>query len=810
MRFFLCSLLLFVVLSCSNSKSKRHQLIDFAPNNSEVILKSSNLESLKSAVANNAFFNTLSKTKNYKDLENVLKPTSELKPDGEVLICLSKSTEDSLEYTLVTRFSETLFQTDSLKNYVEETLQYKSHSITKSTLENDVFFSAVIDSTFLMSSSKDIITKVFNGNSGDSDLKRLYDVTSDNNNSSVLLKTKSSFTPAFFKEDSLKSSELCDVLTLDVELLQDDIFINGIAKSLDSSQSVINLFQNTVPQENQMQHITPGNSDGYLSFTFDDFQVLNKNLIRFNDKDSITESTTLFNSIIEVGVIYEDDKRAVTLNSIDVIATQDALLDEQSNIDTYRDITIFEFSKSDIFQKTFNPLLSNISVSKYCILDNYFVFANSSEQLQNIIANYQNKTTYGSRSYFEELSENLSGESSLMFVAKSQLLETLVETNLAETNNLNLKEYNLSAIQFIYDTNFAHIHGGIIKGQEKRSQHSVSESFTLKLDADLLTDPQFVTNHITKQKDIVVQDIKNNLYLISNTGKVLWKKQLNGAVLGNVEQIDIYKNGRLQLVFATKNRVYVIDRKGRDVTPFPLKFNNDITQPLSVFDYDKNKNYRLLVTQGETVLMYDVRGKIVSGFTFKSANSDIISQPKHFRIGSKDYLVLKTKNKLYILDRTGRTRVSPKSKNTFSNEPVFLYQNNFTTTTEDGQLVSIDTRGNASKVNLNLGSNHNLETTSKTRVTFHENKLGIKSRTIELDYGNYTRPSIFYINDKIYVALTDLQAKKAYLYDSQGKLIPNFPVYANAPISLDNIDNDKSLEFATKGDANTIILYQIN
>ena len=34
--------------------------------------------------------------------------------------------------------------------------------------------------------------------------------------------------------------------------------------------------------------------------------------------------------------------------------------------------------------------------------------------------------------------------------------------------------------------------------------------------------PQFVKNHITKQKEIVVQDINNNLYLISNKGKIIW------------------------------------------------------------------------------------------------------------------------------------------------------------------------------------------------------------------------------------------------------------------------------------------------
>ena len=122
-----------------------------------------------------------------------------------------------------------------------------------------------------------------------------------------------------------------------------------------------------------------------------------------------------------------------------------------------------------------------------------------------------------------------------------------------------------------------------------------------------------MVNHLNKQKEIVVQDIKNNLYLISNSGKILWKKQLEGPVLGTIEQIDIFKNGRLQLLFATPHKVYLIDRNGKDVAPFPGNFNDVITQPLSVFDYDKDKNYRLLVTQGKNILMYDKNLKEVKG-----------------------------------------------------------------------------------------------------------------------------------------------------------------------------------------------------
>ena len=83
------------------------------------------------------------------------------------------------------------------------------------------------------------------------------------------------------------------------------------------------------------------------------------------------------------------------------------------------------------------------------------------------------------------------------------------------------------------------------------------------------------------------------------------EKKLSGPIIGRINQVDLYKNGRFQMVFSTENRVYVLDIIGKDVGPFPLKFKDKITQAVSVFDYDKNRNYRFLVTQGQSLLMYD-------------------------------------------------------------------------------------------------------------------------------------------------------------------------------------------------------------
>ncbi|MCH4554066.1 ribonuclease HII [Aestuariibaculum lutulentum] len=811
MRFFCFSLLLCLTFSCTNTKTNRQQPIDYIPENTSVVLKTSNLESLKSSINNSDLLQKFSKTNPYNNLESKLESVSLLKPKSDVLICFSNTKADSLEFTVITKYHDQLVKTDSLPNYKEETIAGSKQKITKSTFNKSTFYSTVIDSMFIASSSKTIIDAAFNNDRiPNSELEKIYNTTSNDRTLSALVKADNPIIKSLFIEDTLSLKAFTNYLAVDIDVSQNEIYVNGISKANDSTESLINIFKNTVPQENQIQNITPSNTDGFLSFTFRNFENLKTNLQAYKKQDSIDNNTELFNNIIEVGVIYQDNDRAVVLNTIDVIATEDALISEQNTIDTFRETEIYSFSKPDVFSKTFSPLITFNNASKYCILDNFFVFADNMDLLQNIITNYQNKTTLSEKDVFIQAKEQLVDASSLMLVANPTTLKQVISQNFDEELNINLDHYNISALQFIYDNNFAHVNGIIKKGKARAEENAVSEELNIKLDNDILTDPQFVKNHITGEKEIVVQDIKNNLYLISNKGKILWKKELQGAVLGTIEQIDIYKNGRLQLAFATPNRVYVIDRNGKDVSPFPMKFNDKITQPLAVFDYDKNKNYRLLVTQGKHVLMYNDDAKEVKGFTFKSANNSIITTPKHFRIGSKDYIAIKTADKLYILDRTGKTRVTPKTGYSYSTEPVFEYNNTFTTTGVNGHLISVDTKGNVASRNLNLSEKHSLTTSTKSLVAQSENKLTIKNKTIELDYGNYTAPGFFYLNDKIYISITDLQTHKAYLFDSQAKLLPNFPVYGNSPIQLDNINKDRNLEFVTKGESNSILLYQLN
>lgn len=809
-KFCFYAILIAVIYGC-DSTSKKSEIIDYLNNNASVIIKVRNVGSLKSNIKNNPFLQELESSNSYTNLSGKLALLKHLKTEDDLYLSLFKDNNDSLQFTVVTKLKKDLFDIDSLPNHNIESLKYQSKTITKSTVNDDVLYSINRDSIFIGASSRELLISSIESAKIHPQLNALIKSSNDDNQLSILINKKhNKDLRSLFINKVITTSSLTDYLFLDVDINQNEIVLNGVTQSADSTKKLIDVFKNTIPQENQLAKITPANSDGFLSLTFDNFNVFHKNLAEIQKIDSISSHPLLFDNIIEVGVVYEGNSQAVILNSLDIFITKDALLNDQDIIESYREVDIYNFSNPELFQHHFNPFITFSLANTYCIIDNFLVFTNDLDIMQNIIASYKNQTTYQSRNNYNSLQEKFSDEASILSVVNSNTLGTLLNRNLNDSLNLKLNNYQTSGIQFIYDTDFAHLNAVIQKAKTRVYDNSISESSSIKLDADILNNPQLVTNHVTKEKDIAVQDINNNLYLISNSGKVLWKKQLQGSILGKIEQIDMYKNGRLQLAFATPNRVYVLDRTGKDVSPFPLIFNDAITQPLSVFDYDNNKKYRLLVTQGRDVFMLDAKGKTVRGFNFKRANSDLIHQPQHIRIGTKDYLLFKTANTLYILDRTGKTRLTPKNSFNYSKESVYLYDGNFATTSSKGEFITIDTKGNTVTQDLGLNDSHDIVTTSKTLVALSENKLRIKQNTYELDYGNYSEPQIFYLNDKIYVTVTDIQTQKIYLFDSNAKLLSNFPVYGTSQIDMENIDKDNNLEFVTKGESNTILIYQIN
>ena len=342
-------------------------------------------------------------------------------------------------------------------------------------------------------------------------------------------------------------------------------------------------------------------------------------------------------------------------------------------------------------------------------------------------------------------------------------------------------------------------------------KNSVISKYNFSLDAPASRPPQWLKNHRNKTMDIVVQDEKNILYLFSNTGKLYWKKELDGQIIGKIKQVDLYRNKRLQMAFRTPNRFQILDRNGKIVPPFDIKLSGQTPSHISVFDYDLTRNYRFLFTDRKKVRMIDNRGKTVNGFQLKSLKNGLANPPKHIRFGTKDYIVIQSSDgTVRILNRQGKDRIKLKEPLITSDNPIFGYRDTFAGTTKSGEMFQVDSKGNILLSKLELAEDHQIDMSTKSLVTLDGNSLKIKGIPLNLPFGKYTSPKIHYINNTIYVLLTELETKKVYAYLSNGSMVGGFPIYGTATPDLSNADGDSALEMVVQSESDGFIIYELN
>ena len=170
--------------------------------------------------------------------------------------------------------------------------------------------------------------------------------------------------------------------------------------------------------------------------------------------------------------------------------------------------------------------------------------------------------------------------------------------------------------------------------------------------------PDIVVNHTNNTREVLVQDEQHRIHLISAAGKVLWQYALDGPIMGAVHQVDRFRNGKLQLLFNTAGRVYLIDRNGKDVGGFPVTLKEQASAPLAVFDYEGQRDYRVIVPLKDGRLFnIGVDGLPVKGWEARKLAHATTSAVTHVRIRNKDHLlVFPAPGRVLVLDRRGSER----------------------------------------------------------------------------------------------------------------------------------------------------------
>jgi len=819
MRFKIFTILTFILLlGCSQENATTHSLLSYVPDNASIIIKINNLDSLKNEINTNDFISKMKSWKVFSKTKNKVTPLKYITSNTKGILSFTELGKENYEFFYITEQMDSLSINTNVRDSISS-IPYENKIIEKHVYTDASFFTLNIDKASIISSSEVLLENLLrkqNNLSVNPILKKLQSVPNQNKSAVIIANLNSAnsiLTPLLKDTSSFSISKYADWLSVDVTLNPKSIHISGISIANDSIPNFLNLFKNTNALKNTIASFAPSSANAIESYTFDTYSTFSKNQQLLLDRSTPLDS--LFNTVEEIGYIHLNGEKAIVLNTYGSENIYDYLNANKKESIDYQGNEILELKNNTLLNNCLNPIIKNYKASYCTVLENSFVFSSNKNTLQTIINSYKNNATYTNNKVFTSVNNTLAEEATSLFISDEKKIKNSIAKYCTPSFYNDFKKAKFSdyafGIQTVADKKFYHTNISITPIVEGNTRTSVSPLFSLQLESDISMAPQFITNHNTKKKEIVVQDINNVLYLISTTGQILWKKQLNSAIQGKIHQVDIYKNRRLQLAFTTDNQFLILDRNGKEVAPFSMDFKDGSLNPLAVFDYENKKEYRFVVTQGKRVFMYNSKGKIVKGFKYTKASNNILTTPKHFTIKNKDYLVFKLEGgKLKIVNRVGKDRVKVKGKIDFSENEVYAYKDRFNITDMDGTLHQIDINGKDTKTKLELVKDHGLVTTSRSLVYMNDNTLSIKGKKVTLDLGVYDKPQIFLVNNKMYISITDIQNQNVYLFDSQAKPIPNFPIFGTSIIDLDDIDNDQKLELAVKNQDDSIIVYAIN
>ena len=342
--------------------------------------------------------------------------------------------------------------------------------------------------------------------------------------------------------------------------------------------------------------------------------------------------------------------------------------------------------------------------------------------------------------------------------------------------------------------------------------------------------PRLVTNHNdVANREIVFQDEQNNLFQLTGEGRIRWSIPLSEPVLGEIHQVDYYENGKLQYLFNTKEKLYLVDREGNNVAHFPVEFKSPATNGVNVFDYHNNRDYRYFIAhENRKVVAYDKTAGVLSGWVFETTESRVSTPVQHFRIDNRDYIVFKDETKVYIQNRRGETRVETSAWFENSKNPLYLDLNGtpkIVTTDVAGQVHYIYFSGeHEEKKTDSFGKEHffivdDLDGNTVPDFVFVDgNQLvvldenGKKQFSEKFDNPLNHPPNIYTFGPELKkVGVVEAAANRIHLFNPDGKQHQGFPLQGNTEFSIGKLsDNHTGLSLIVGSEGGKLYNYSLN
>jgi len=350
----------------------------------------------------------------------------------------------------------------------------------------------------------------------------------------------------------------------------------------------------------------------------------------------------------------------------------------------------------------------------------------------------------------------------------------------------------------------------------------------LNLDTTLNMKPQIVFNSNTNQNAIIVQDLKHQVYLINNESKILFKIPVYGKIIGNVNQVDAFNNGKTQYLFNTNTQIYLLDETGKILQGYPIWIPTGTEFPLQVSDYLNDKSYQIFaIGKFYKIWCYNIQARLQNGWNPKNYYPNPIQNIQSFNFRNELITYsINQKGKLNFYQTNGKsyTNFSFDSNMAYKYMTHEILDSNFIKfyyIDSTNQFKVKEFHSNLTIKNLLINSiksvpiqsfvlNNSLYFLTKNGKDISIfNNVGITLFTKNLaDTFNY-QFDLIYKNGNIHLCYLDSLQGMLYLENKGNKPIDKFPLKANYFYTFGHLMNDENYFVITANFDNKLFVYQV-
>ena len=369
--------------------------------------------------------------------------------------------------------------------------------------------------------------------------------------------------------------------------------------------------------------------------------------------------------------------------------------------------------------------------------------------------------------------------------------------------------FKINQIQNHQEATFTLAYDGQSKPKIKTDDAvALQPSKQISFGKNLIYGPKSIRNYQDNTEDIVVQDENYVLHLVNSAGEVIYSEQLDGPVISDAFQIDYYKNDKLQLLLATPNRVYGIDRLGNPLTGYPFSISGETISSLNLVDYSNTKDYRYFIsTAQENLYLLDQTGQQLEGWNPNPIGTRTIGPAHHVRVpGKGDYMVALGENgQLRLFNRRGEEQSGSSAKlgSQFKSSLISWRNPSSRTTllvgiTSNGEVIHVNFNGEVSYRNQLIKEDRDSEfllvpdqkQNDFVFISRQFNEVAVLNRSenklfsARVSAENLVYQYFDFGSDRQLIAITDLIQQFSYLYDLNGKLVTTMPLNSDGEIQI--------------------------